>query len=144
MYIFPKIYFATDFLLLCNKLPHMKSLGDLFPKTHLIQTLAKSIYVLKQNENSIRNSHFESFQCPKALFIFLKPISYQKWQFELDKLSFQIPQLLKLPGSAKKWQNSKIYDLWIKQLLDAQWLYYSLPIMYLENVDLMRRKEKEL
>lgn len=37
----------------------MKSLGDLFPKTHLIQILAKSIYVLKQKENSIKNSHNE-------------------------------------------------------------------------------------
>lgn len=146
MYIFPKIYFATACLLLHNKLLHTKSLGDLFPKTHLIQTLAKSIYIFKQNENSIRSSHIESFQCPKALLIFLKPISmsYQKWQFEVEKLSFEIPQLLKLPGTAKKCQNYKIYDILIKQLLDPQLLHYSLPIMYLEkNMNLIRRKEKE-
>lgn len=60
MYIFPKINFATACLLLHNKLPHMKSLGNLYPKTHLIQILTKSIYVLKQKENSIKNSHNES------------------------------------------------------------------------------------
>lgn len=66
-------------------------------------------------------------------------------EFQLEKLSFQIPQLLKLTGTAKKCQNSKLYGIWIKQLLDSQWPCYSLSIIYLErNMVLMKRKEKEL
>jgi len=41
MYIFPKIYFSIDCLVLHNKLPHIKGLGVYFPKPHLIQTLAE-------------------------------------------------------------------------------------------------------